>query len=138
MGKTYRQWLEPQTQAKVIIHPAKLDTPTDFRQFMRRRLQPPTDCRAVQGCPVQRVFHLSPGTPAMAAVWLLIGKTLYPAELIESSVQAGVRSVEVPFDIAADYLPRLIDAADAHALEFAQAARPPPRSTAPSCTGATQ
>jgi hypothetical protein len=76
-GKTYRQWLEPQSQAKVIVHPAKLDSPTDFRQIYEKAstlLQQIADER--RGNPFQRVFHLSPGTPAMAAVWLLLGKTL--------------------------------------------------------------
>ena len=28
-------------------------------------------------------FHLSPGTPAMAAIWIILAKTRYGAELIE-------------------------------------------------------
>jgi hypothetical protein len=30
------------------------------------------------------IFHLSPGNPAMAAVWILLAKTRFPAQLIES------------------------------------------------------
>jgi len=50
-------------------------------------------------------YHLSPGTPAMAAVWILIAHSIYPAELIESSREAGDKTVSIPFDIAADYIP---------------------------------
>src|SRR5262249_31605354 len=53
-------------------------------------------------------FHLSPGTPAMAAVWIILGKTRFPAELIESSREHGVRTASVPFDISADFLPDLL------------------------------
>src|SRR5207249_7493238 len=53
-------------------------------------------------------FHISPGTPAMAAVWILLAKTRFHAELIESSAIAGVQTVNVPFDIAADFIPDLL------------------------------
>lgn len=53
-------------------------------------------------------FHLSPGTPAMAAVWILIAKTRFPAKLIESSKEHGVRVASLPFDISADFIPDLL------------------------------
>ena len=46
----------------------------------------------------------------MAAVWIVLAKTTHPAELIESSVQDGVRTVSFPFDLAAEYLPHINDA----------------------------
>lgn len=48
---------------------------------------------------------LSPGTPAMQAVWILLGKTRYPAVFYQSSIEQGVQQVEIPFDIAAEFLP---------------------------------
>jgi transcriptional regulator with PAS, ATPase and Fis domain len=48
----------------------------------------------------QLTFHLSPGTPAMAAIWVILGKTRYRAELIQSSRQKGVETASVPFDIS--------------------------------------
>jgi DNA-binding NtrC family response regulator len=47
----------------------------------------------------QLTFHLSPGTPAMAAIWVILGKTRYKAELIQSSRQKGVETASVPFGI---------------------------------------
>ena len=32
-------------------------------------------------------YTTQPGTPAMAAVWIILGKTRFPAEFIESSAQ---------------------------------------------------
>jgi DNA-binding NtrC family response regulator len=57
-------------------------------------------------------FHLSPGTPAMAAVWIIVAKTRFPAELIESSREKGVRTVSFPFDISADFIPDLLRRSD--------------------------
>ena len=46
----------------------------------------------------------------MAAVWVILQQTLYPdADVIEASPEGGVKTVEVPFDISADYVPDLMD-----------------------------
>lgn len=50
------------------------------------------------------IFHVSPGTPAMAAVWILMSAK-YGARLIESSIEHGVNDLLFPFDIAAYFLP---------------------------------
>lgn len=52
-------------------------------------------------------FHLSPGTPAMHAIWLLIAKTQIKAQLIETTAESGFRKVELPFDISLDFYPDL-------------------------------
>jgi transcriptional regulator with PAS, ATPase and Fis domain len=74
--------------------------------------------------PVEFTFHLSPGTPAMAAVWILIAKTSFPAELIESSREHGVRTANVPFEIAADFIPDLLRRHDERLRELS-AGEPP-------------
>jgi len=48
----------------------------------------------------------------MAAVWIILAKTRFPAELIESSQKHGVQTVSVPFDIAADFIPDLLRTPD--------------------------
>ena len=70
--------------------------------------------------------HLSPGTPAMAAVWVLLSKTRFPAELIQLSRYYGVHTVSVPFDISADYLPDLLRDQDAKPVRAGSATQPPP------------
>jgi transcriptional regulator with PAS, ATPase and Fis domain len=60
----------------------------------------------------------------MAAVWIILGKTRFPAELIESSKDHGVRTASVPFDISADFLPDLLRDADQR-LRDAAAEAPP-------------
>ena len=64
------------------------------------------------GPDIDLTFHLSSGTPAMAAVWILIAAGRYPARLIDSSREQGVNTVTIPFEIAAEYLPRLRDQQD--------------------------
>jgi hypothetical protein len=44
----------------------------------------------------------------MAAVWILLAKTLFPATLIESSREHGVRVADVPFDISAEFILALL------------------------------
>jgi DNA-binding NtrC family response regulator len=49
----------------------------------------------------------------MAAVWIILAKTRVPAELIESSIQHGVQTVSIPFQLSADFLPDLLRRPDA-------------------------
>lgn len=52
-------------------------------------------------------FHLSPGTPAMHAVWLLIAKTQYKAKLIQTTEDGVLNFVELPFNIALEFIPQI-------------------------------
>nr|WP_305798545.1 sigma 54-interacting transcriptional regulator [Myxococcus sp. CA033] len=61
----------------------------------------------------------------MAAVWVLLGKTIFPAELIESSREQGVKTAEVPFDIAAEFLPDLLREPDERLRAQSTADSPP-------------
>src|SRR5438128_6611434 len=98
----YREWLQALTEASVKVAYRKLTSPMDFGEVYE------TAVGAVQGVverfgrDAQLVYHLSPGTPVMAAVWIILSKTRYPAELIESSPQYGVKTAAVPFDISAE------------------------------------
>lgn len=106
----YPEWLASQSTALVSLHPVKLSGPTQHREIYEGAV---ATCRAVlagreDSCKV--TFHLSPGTPAMHAVWILIAKTRIAAALIESSKEAGVVSVSVPFDISAELIPNIVGA----------------------------
>jgi DNA-binding NtrC family response regulator len=65
----------------------------------------------------QLTFHLSPGTPVMASVWLLLATSRFPAELIESS-RGTVNTVEKPFDLPAQILPDLLHNPDRRLRDF--------------------
>ena len=48
---------------------------------------------------------LSPGTPAMQAIWILLGKTTFNAKYIQSSIEDGVKYIDIPFEISAEFTP---------------------------------
>ena len=107
--RSYRKWLQERAGGADLhwLH-EKLTGPTEFGEIY---------VAAVRACELALAdgmgdttlsFHLSPGTPAMAAVWIILSKTRFPAELIESSRQHGVRTASVPFDMSADFLPDLL------------------------------
>ena len=62
---------------------------------------------------VELTFHLSPGTPAMAAIWIILSKTRFPARLIQTSRERGIESVDFEFDLASDFLPEFLDRSSA-------------------------
>lgn len=103
----YKKWLETVTTAKATVRNVKLKDPMDFGivyEFARQLIIDVNKSHKAEDI----VFDLSPGTPAMAAVWIILAKTRFPqVELIESSIRDErgnyyVRSVSVPFDISAE------------------------------------
>jgi DNA-binding NtrC family response regulator len=103
----YVKWLASQTIAPAKVHKAKLTSPTEFGEIYEAAVSVISKVQVESSGKSPLIYHLSPGTPAMAAVWILLAKTQYPAELIESSPEKGVRTVSLPFDIAAEYNPSI-------------------------------
>lgn len=102
------RWLKESTSASIIIHHVLLTSPTNFNEIYEFASKKVQDLAMDKDRDIERVFHLSPGTPAMAAVWIILAKTRFPAELVESSREAGVQTTSFPFDISADYIPDLL------------------------------
>jgi len=105
---SYCDWLRKIAPAAIKVYYEPLSRPTHFGEIYQAAVRAIADIRQRHGDDVDLCYHLSPGTPAMAAVWMLLGKSLYPAELIESSPQQGVQRVSVPFDISAEFIPELL------------------------------
>lgn len=64
--RAYTQWLEEQSSVPVISHQAKLTSPTSFEEIFRAAIGTIDEIRRIS--PLDDLtFHLSPGTPAMAA-----------------------------------------------------------------------
>jgi DNA-binding NtrC family response regulator len=104
----YLEWLKAHTKARVSVHQEPLSGPTQFGEIYKAAARVVSDVMSQLQSPYQLTFHLSPGTPAMASVWIILAKTRFPAELIESSPQHGVRIASVPFDISAEFIPDLL------------------------------
>jgi DNA-binding NtrC family response regulator len=120
----YLQWLRARARSRIEVLEAKLSGPTQFGEIYEAAVRGVQRALADQARNTTLSFHLSPGTPAMAAVWILLGKTRFPAELIESTKEHGVRTASVPFDISVDFIPDLLRQQDER-LREASAAQPP-------------
>lgn len=121
----FLEWLRSRNETHLTVrHEPLPGGPTHFGQIYEAAVKVVAEVLDRHGRDAGLTFHLSPGTPAMAAVWVILSKTRFPAQLIESSRGHGVRTVSVPFDIAAEFIPDLLRAPDRRLKELS-AALPP-------------
>ena len=120
----YITWIKSFTKNRIVLHAERLTSPTNFGEIYEAAARVITDVQSRHGKDLSLFFHLSPGTPAMAAVWIILAKTRFPAELIESSPQKGVKTASVPFDISAEFIPDLLRSADIHLERLAEGLPP--------------
>ena len=124
-AERYREWLEGRASgiSLHLLH-ERLTSPTAFGEVYPAAVRACERARAAAGPGAALTFHLSPGTPAMSAVWIILAKTRFEATIIESSKEHGVREVSVPFDISAEFLADLLRQPDRE-LERLSAGLPP-------------
>jgi DNA-binding NtrC family response regulator len=103
----YVEWLADVSGVAARLFNVKLSGPTRFGEIYQCASDIVSKTLNADEKP-DLTFHLSPGTPAMAAVWIILAKTRFPATLIESSREHGVNVASVPFDISADFIPDLL------------------------------
>lgn len=121
----FLEWLRSRSEAVVTVCYEPLPGgPTHFGQIHEAAVRVVSEAIEHTGKDAGFSFHLSPGTPAMAAVWIILAKTRFPAELIESSREHGVRTASVPFDISAEFIPDLLREPDRR-LQSLTAGLPP-------------
>jgi DNA-binding NtrC family response regulator len=115
----YVRWAQGRTSAKVTLRQVELDDPTRFAEVYQLADAALSDVRAGahrKGQELELTLHLSPGTPVMTAVWIILGKAKYPAELIQTSRERGLQTASIPLDIAAEFqdlIPELLKRSDA-------------------------
>lgn len=121
--KNFTEWLRSKFLGAIDVQYANLRSPTDFEDIYKAANG--AISAALASSKGQKLtFHLSPGTPAMAAVWVLLAKAKYGADLIESSREQGVRPVVVPFDLAAEFHPIASKEADEALAQLVQGLPP--------------
>lgn len=108
----YVAWLETWSPIETQIAQVELEDPTDHRGIYFAATGALDEYLAGVSPRPEFTFHTSPGTPAMGAIWLLLAKSRYEATLIQSSRQRGVREADIPFEIAAEFVPKVMAAAD--------------------------
>lgn len=114
-GRHFGKWLG----GSPAILQVKIASPTDYESIFReadRVLGSLRDEGSLSNA--ELAIHLSPGSPAMAAVWLLLGKSKYPATFYQT-YQGKAWTTEIPFDLAVDFLPDLYAHADVHLQHLA-------------------
>ena len=82
-GATYLAWLREQTKSQINLHQVTLSSPMNYGEIYERADEVVSGLLKKE--PLSLVFHLSPGTSAMAAMWLVLATTRYAAELVASS-----------------------------------------------------
>lgn len=120
----YEAWIRGRAAPSITVHRRSLRSPIDFRDIYRASVDVLDSLRDRLGAQAAFSYHLSPGTPVMAAVWILLAKTSYRATLLQSSREQGAEVADVPFDIAAEFLPDLARSVDRRAASVAEARAP--------------
>jgi DNA-binding NtrC family response regulator len=119
-SEAFCNWLEKKANYKEIdLQDIDLSSPTNYAEIYKNVCDtllaiklPRTD--------VDLSFHLSPGTPAMAAIWIMLAKTRFPATLLQSTKSNSpsndgcfqVETIDFSFDLANDFLPEYLQRSD--------------------------
>lgn len=119
--KDFNKWFASWLGGKPQMVEVALGKPTDYAaifQISNRELESLRASKAWANTDLY--LHLSPGTPAMAAVWLLLGKTRFPASFYQTF--AGESWItDVPFELI-DVIPEVLRDPDAHLQHLASQA----------------
>ena len=106
----YRDWLLERTgyaADRIKLCPITLDNPINYALIYTEVCANLNEA----GLPrddVALTFHLSPGTSAMTAIWIMLAKTRFPAQLIQTSRESGLEAVDFDFNLADDFLPEFL------------------------------
>ena len=118
----YLEWLKSLSSTDVVVHRVELSSPVNLGEIY---LAADEVLQALSKEPGNRLnVLLSPGTPAMQAAWLLLGKTRYLVSFWQASPEQGVERAEVPFEIAAEYIPSASKVSDSAMADLAAGETP--------------
>lgn len=107
LAKQFASWIG----SNAHVHTVRLPSPVDYSAIFEAAdgVLGRVTSEAKTECSVS--IHLSPGTPAMTAVWVLLGKSRYPATFYQT-FRGRVIPTTIPFDLLVDYLPTVLHASD--------------------------
>ena len=102
--KPFAKWLG----CKPVIHPVELVDPTDYDGIFRcaNRVLAEVSAKSIRDRGKLCIL-LSPGTPAMAVVWVLLGKSRYPASLYQTG-RGKLHEAKIPASLFEEVVPDLI------------------------------
>ena len=120
----YKKWFRKEFPGQNLsVYHVDLSSPTNFAEIYENAVKYLEEYTGKTSDTIL-TFHLSPGTPAMSAVWIIIANSRFPGKLIESSLEAGLKDVDFPFEISADYIPRLNSFVKGRIIDFSEGLPP--------------
>src|SRR5581483_9824171 len=115
-NKHFLKWLG----VDAVIHPVKLKNPTDYPEvFAVADRELASVVSVPRPHPIDLCIHLSPGTPTMTAIWLLLGKSKYHPATFYQTHNEKAWVTNVPFDLAMEFVPQVLRDADARLQRLA-------------------
>jgi DNA-binding NtrC family response regulator len=109
-NRLYAKWVG----GKPVLHPISVKNPTDYTEvFQLVDAELASIIRLPRNSDVELCVHLSPGTPTMTAVWVLLGKSKYQPATFYQTHEGRAWVTSVPFDLVVDYVPQVLRDADA-------------------------
>lgn len=107
--KWYLDWLGH----KAKVHKVVINNPTDYEEIFQISDSILTDIcsRQKQVKEFSLSLLLTSGTPTMAAVFVLLGKTKYPAVFWQTH-KGSASETKIPYDLTSDLLPDLLHKSD--------------------------
>ncbi|QJW85252.1 sigma 54-interacting transcriptional regulator [Ramlibacter terrae] len=124
-SKRFCAWLEKTTgydSKQVDLYQVDLESPIDYAGIYAA-VSANLKGAGLPREDVELTFHLSPGTPAMAAIWIILSKTRFPAKLIQTSRERGLEPVNFFFDLASDFLPEFLQRSGERITRLAEGAK---------------
>lgn len=115
-NRHYLKWLG----GDPVLHQVKLTNPTDYPEVFKV-----ADAELASVVSVPRAhrldlcLHLSPGTPTMTAIWLLLGKSKYHPATFYQTHEGKAWVTTVPFDLVLEFVPQVLRDADARLQRLA-------------------
>ncbi|MBN9519732.1 sigma 54-interacting transcriptional regulator [bacterium] len=115
-NRLYARWVG----GNPTLHHLKVPNPTDYEDVFRLVDAELAKVVALpRAADVELCVHLSPGTPTMTAVWVLLGKSRYQPATFYQTHDGRAWVTTVPFDLVVDYVPQVLRDADARLQQLA-------------------
>ncbi|HEX4606584.1 MAG TPA: sigma 54-interacting transcriptional regulator [Urbifossiella sp.] len=115
-NRLYTRWVG----GTPTLHPITVKNPTDYTEvFQLMDAELAGVVRLPRDPGVELCVHLSPGTPTMTAVWVLLGKSKYQPTTFYQTHDGRAWVTTVPFDLVVDYVPQVLRDADARLQRLA-------------------
>lgn len=108
-NRLYIRWIG----GKAVLHAVKVKNPTDYEEIFGL-----VDAELAKVLTLPRhqneelCIHLSPGTPTMTAIWVLLGKSKYHPTTFYQTHEGRVWVTKIPFDLVVDFVPQVLRDAD--------------------------